>query len=235
MEPIRKLTVVEQAIDRIHQLILNGGLRNGDRLPSERELSNRLGISRPSLREAIRVLEMMGVIHVAHGNGMILQSSRIVDSVLRPLSFALLLNPATFEELFEVRRVIEAECAGRAAEMASQAMIDLMKQCLASLKANQHNRDLGIKTELTLHQLIAEAAGNAIFVQVLNSISDLLRKSRDVTVPHEGITDGTVRYQELIVAAIENRDSQTARSLMREHIEEVYARVYKKVTPNSMA
>jgi GntR family transcriptional repressor for pyruvate dehydrogenase complex len=168
IEPIKKTSVVEQAIGRIYDLILSRDLKEHDRLPPERELSEMLGISRNSLREAIRVLDMLGILRVDQGSGMVLDASRVSDSVTRHLSFALLLNREKLNELFEARLVIETECAGLAAERATSDEIAVLKSVHAELAATGADRERGIRCELLLHDLVARAARNSVLEKILS-------------------------------------------------------------------
>ncbi len=87
VKPIKKINVAEQAISKIYELVKENNLKVGDKLPPERELVKILEISRSSLREAIRALEMIGVINVTQGRGMVIESSKISNSIIKPLAF----------------------------------------------------------------------------------------------------------------------------------------------------
>lgn len=218
IETIKKSSVVESAIERIHDLIKNNDLKEGDRLPPERQLAEMLGISRNSLREAIRVLDMLGVLRVDHGSGMVLDTSRVSDSVTLHLSFALLLEKEKLRELFEARIAIETECAALAAERATAEEVAALRATFEELAASGSDRSGGIQAELRLHALIAKAAKNAVLEKMLSSLGDILRESRETTVPPSGVSAETIESQSRIIAAIEGRDAAAARDLMRRHI-----------------
>lgn len=225
VEPIKRTSVVEQAIDRIYDLILTQNLRENDRLPPERQLSEMLGISRNSLREAIRVLDMMGVLRVDQGSGMVIEASRVAESVGRHLSFALLLNREKLFELFEARLVIETECAGLAAGKATVEEVEEMKRVYSELTSMGTDRETGIQLELKLHNLVAKAARNSVLEKILSSLEDLLRESRETTVPASGVTQRTIESQERIIGAIARKDPAAARAFMYEHISAVADRL----------
>ncbi len=227
VEPIKRTSVVEQAIGRIYELIQSENLRERDRLPPERQLSEMLGISRNSLREAIRVLDMLGILRVDQGSGMVIDSSRVSDSVTRHLSFALLLNRDKLQELFEARLVIETECAGLAAERATAEEVEELRRVFGELEASGTDRERGIRSELRLHDLVARASRNSVLGRILESLRDILRESRETTVPTSGVTSRTIESQRRIVEAIGNRDAAAARDLMREHISAVAERIRK--------
>ncbi len=227
IEPIKKISVVEQAIDKIYDLIMQQNLQPNDRLPPERELSEMLGISRNSLREAIRVLDVLGIIRVDQGSGMVIDATKVSNAVTRHLSFALMLNRNKLDELFEARLVVETECAGMAAERASPAEIAELRAMYAKLVEFRMDRSKGIECELSLHALIAAAAHNVVLEEILTSLRQVLKESRETTVPSTGVTASTVESQEKIVDAIARRDKATARALMYEHISAVASRVRK--------
>lgn len=225
IEPIKKISVVEQAIEKIYDLIRTQDLKTNDRLPPERELSDMLGISRNSLREAIRVLDMLGIIRVDQGSGMVIDATKVSDTVTRHLSFALLLNRDKLRELFEARLVIETECAGLAAERATPGEIAELRAAYADLVESKADRAKGIQCELRLHSLTARIAHNVVLEQILSSLRQILRESRETTVPSSGVTATTVEYQEKIVDAIGRHDKAAARALMHEHLVAVAERV----------
>ena len=131
LEPDDREGVAQRVVNRILDMVRTGNLRAGDRLPSERELIEILGISRPSLREALRALSMLGVIESRHGGGAFV-SSLEPRALLAPLDFFLSLSPANLADSFESRRVIEVEIVRRAAGRASSADIADLHDMLAA-------------------------------------------------------------------------------------------------------
>lgn len=225
VEPIKRVSVVEQAISKIYDLILSQNLKENDKLPPERQLSEMLGISRNSLREAIRVLDMLGVLRVDQGSGMVIDSSRVSDAVTKHLTFALLMNREKLHELFEARIVVETECAGLAALRANEEERALLHRTYAELCASRSDRPKSIALEIELHTIIARAAHNSVLEKILNSLKQILKESREATVPHTGVTPETVKMHEKLIAAIDARDSQGAAALMRGHIAAVADRM----------
>ncbi len=225
IEPIVRVSVVEQALDKIYDLIIAQDLKTNDRLPPERELAEMLGISRNSLREAIRVLDVLGIIRVDQGSGMVIDATKVSNAVTMHLSFALMLNRDKFRELFEARLIFETECAGLAAERATDEEIAELKEAYSKLVANRADRAKGIEYELSLHAITARAAHNTVLEKILSSLRQVLRESREQTVPSSGVTPTTVELQEKIVDAISKHDKVLARALMYEHIAAVAERV----------
>ena len=228
VEPIKRKSIAEIAVERILELIQDQRLVEGDRLPTEKDLADTLAISRSTLREAIRVLDMMGIIKVEHGSGMVIHASKLSDSMLRPLRFSLMLHKHRLLELFETRRLIEVECTGLAAERATTEEISRIRASYERLLECVRDREAGIACEIDLHEQINRAAHNAILYEVLLSVKDLLRASRDFTVPANGVSEATIESHGSILAAIESRDVPKARQEMLRHLDEVYER-YKNL------
>lgn len=226
---IKRVSVVEQAIKSIYNLIRDSNLKANDYLPPERELSEMLGISRNSLREAIRVLDMLGIIRVEQGNGMVIDATRVSDSVTRHLSFALLLNRDKLFELFETRMFIETELAGLAAERANPEEIKELESTYAKLVEYKADRAKGIQIEFKLHALTAKAAHNSVLESIFSSLRQVLLESRETTVPSSGVTPTTIVLQGKIVNAIALHDKVAAREYMREHLSAVAGRVQLEV------
>lgn len=200
VEPIKRVSVVEQAISKIYDLILSQNLKENDKLPPERQLSEMLGISRNSLREAIRVLDMLGVVRVDQGSGMVIDSSRVSDAVTKHLTFALLMNREKMNELFEARLVVETECASLAALRASESERALLHRTYQELCESRTDRPKSIALEIELHNIVARAAHNSVLEKILNSLKQILKESREATVPHTGVTPETVKVHERLIA-----------------------------------
>jgi len=228
VEPIKRRSIAEIAIERILELIQQQGLKEGDRLPTEKELAETLAISRSTLRESIRVLDMMGIIKVEHGSGMVIHTSKLSDSILKPLRFSLMLHKHRLLELFETRRLIEVECTGLAANRATVEEVGRIRAIYERLLSCVDDRDQGISCEIELHEQINRSAHNAILYEVLLSVKNLLKVSRDVTVPANGVSPATIESHGKILEAIEARDALKARQEMLRHLDEVYER-YKNL------
>jgi GntR family transcriptional repressor for pyruvate dehydrogenase complex len=222
---IRKATVVELAIQKIYELIKEKNLKENDRLPTEYALTKMLGISRPSLREAIRVLNMFGIIRVDHGSGMVIDTKGLSESVLLSLNFALMLNRSSHRELFEARKMIEVECAGLAAERASEEDLCRLEQKYEQMRLSGDDRERAIQLEVDFHECIADAAKNIIIKKMLFSIRELLRESMHSTVPPSGISEATLGKHRELIEAFRTGNREMARSSMLRHLEEVYRRL----------
>jgi GntR family transcriptional repressor for pyruvate dehydrogenase complex len=134
LAPIQRTTVSEEIVKRLVSLILDAGLRPGDKLPSERELMARLAVGRSSLREAIKTLRALGIVKVTGGSGTFVANGNI-SALTQPLSWRLLMTEHITREVIEARRVVEVELASLAAERATPEDIAAISQRLETMKA----------------------------------------------------------------------------------------------------
>ena len=130
----------QQIVSRLLDLIQQRHLGPGDRLPAERELAATMGVSRSSLREALRALTVLGVCEMRHGTGTYV-SSLEPDLLVRPLSFVLSLSDGGFDQLFEARKVVEPAIAALAADRADDAALARFDACLEQAEEAMDDRD----------------------------------------------------------------------------------------------
>ncbi len=204
----------------IKDMITDGRLGPGARLPSERSLSEALGVSRPSVREAIRSLTAMHILESRHGSGTYV-SSLSLDELLRPLQFAVGLADSGIRDLFEVRALIEPGGAALAAERATDEELERIRTGAAESTAPELDQDQRGAADIEWHDLIVRCSHNGLLINVAQSISLLSVESRAITVRVPGILDQAVADHEQIAAAVCSRDPEAAREAMRGHLEHV--------------
>ncbi|HTJ34139.1 MAG TPA: FCD domain-containing protein [Dactylosporangium sp.] len=212
--PVRRSTAAAEAMRSIQEMIVDGRLAPGQRLPAERELSELLGISRPTLRETIRSLVSLNILESRHGSGTYV-AALSTGELLEPLQFVMALNERTVAELFEARLVIEPALAALAAARAGAADVAAMRSALASPDR--------VAADVTLHRLIAEAAGNPLLATMLQTLSTLGRASRALTSSRPGVLRRTAAEHQAIVDAIDRRDAAAAREAMTAHLTRIAA------------
>ena len=158
-QPLARRTYVAEAIRTIKDMILDGRLAPGQRLPPERSLSEALGVSRPTVREAIRSLQAMNILESRHGAGTFV-ASLSVDELLRPLQFVLSLAEGGLDHLFEVRLLLEPGAAALAAERASDEQVAGLRDCAARAEAEAiDDAEAMLRLDIELHERIFEACG----------------------------------------------------------------------------
>lgn len=218
-EPPARTSVAADAVDQIKQMILDGRLTPGQRLPSERVLSEALGLSRPTVREAIGAMVALNILESRQGSGTYVASLEIRD-LLEPLRFALALSPSGLQQLFEVRAMLEPKAAGLAARNASAEQIGALTACVRASSPHR-SFDRFVELDVELHTLVAVASGNEILIHVLASLSELGVESRRKTVRKPGVVKQSTADHERIAAAISDRDAAKAELAMLEHLHNV--------------
>lgn len=217
------------AVHAIQEMILSGRLTPGQRLPAERELSELLGISRPTLRETIRSLVSLNILESRHGAGTFV-ASLDASALLAPLQFVMALHGRTVDELFEARLVLEPALAALAATRVTDEQVTALRALTEGVPApqgavdsahdvyNAHDPQDSVELDVRLHRLVAQAAGNVLLSTMLESLSALGRTSREVTAAEPGVLRQTARDHAAIVDAIAGRDPAAARAAMAAHL-----------------
>lgn len=202
---------------RIRELALTENLGAGDRLPSERELARRLGVSRTSLREALTALRIEGLIDVRHGNGIYLLQSP-ADSV-PPISPELAARHPGLPSLGEVRNTLEALAAELAAERRTDADLARMVAAIRAMEAGLAAGEDGIEGDRMFHAAVLDAAANPVLDELLGSLAEGAAQIAAASLGRPGQPPRSLAAHRLILDAIIVRDRELARRLMREHLE----------------
>lgn len=222
--PVKTKKVYEEIVEQIKKLIVDGKLQPGDKLLSERELSERLNVSRASVREAFSALEMMGVISIRPGEGSFVRQVSY-DGMLEPLSFLLQVELNDIMQLLEVRKILEVEMAALAANRATDADLEDIRRAANSMLDEFNDGGIGDKADVDFHVTVAKAAHNQILMKVMNTISDLTTSTfrtimqKLYLVENMPIVLYNAHYS--VYEAIAARDPNQARIKMREHITSV--------------
>lgn len=216
---IRRERLYKQVADQIQQLIVAESLKPGDKLPSERELAERLGLSRTVVREAIHTLSIRGLVHVKPGCGAYVRELRPEDAAASmELLLKLRQTPRWIENLYEVRRMIEVEIAGLAAERATADDLRALEEAVAGMEAHAGDAERFTECDLAFHAALAAATQNELFCALLDSIGHLWREM--IRLSYEAPTaprDG-VHYHRQILRCVQQRDVDGARRTMLEHV-----------------
>jgi len=202
-------------------------LKPGDLLPPERELVQLLGVSRGSVRDAIRSLELMGLLEPRQGIGTVVRDP--VSAPANPLTAALLERQRTVEELLDVRKMIEPPLAGRAALHASSNELDDMQQILVRQEAKVQRGELATDEDSEFHYAIALASDNRVVLKVVDVLMELLKKTRERSLQVEGRQQQSLAGHRRILAALKQGDAKAAEAAMRRHLEEIENIVLQKL------
>jgi len=212
------MAVTDEAIARIRDLIKSGGLRPGDRLPPEKELSESLGLSRNSLREAVKALEMINILDVRRGDGTYVTNLR-PSSAMDAMSFVLeLQQDETILDLLEVRRMLEAAAGAKAAALITAEQLQELRDLLGQVGPESDVESL-VAHDLAFHRQISTLAGNEFLCDLLDVVAgrtSRVRVWRGIT--QEGAIERTLGEHALIVAALELRDAALVSARLTAHV-----------------
>jgi GntR family transcriptional regulator, transcriptional repressor for pyruvate dehydrogenase complex len=218
-EVVRRNKVYEEVAKQIERLILKK-LKPGDKLPSERELAEMLQVSRSSIRDAIRGLELLGLVEPRQGAGTIVRE-RSSDASVNPFANALKRRQNLVTELLDFRKMLEPPLAARAATHASADEISEMEDILQRQEKTQGQGDAAIAEDAEFHYSIALASGNSVVLKVIDTLMDLLRDTRQHSLQVEGRAEKSLAGHRRILSAIKRHDAEAAKAAMRRHIEDV--------------
>lgn len=217
---VRKGRRYEQVAAQVQRLIASGALRPGDRLPPERELAAKFGVGRSSLRDAIRTLEVMGIVESRHGSGTVVRDLS-TDSLVVPLASVLAHKRELVAELLDVRRMIEPALAARAAANATEEELSRLEDILRRQAEKVRRGERSIEEDSEFHYAIALAARNSVVLRVLDVLMDLLRESRARSLQVPGRPERSCAGHRRILRAIKRRDGPAAEAAVRKHLKEI--------------
>lgn len=227
-EAVKKTKVYEKVAQQIQGLIRDGLLKPGDRLPPERELAETFQVSRSSLRDAIRVLEVMGLVVPRQGEGTVVKDLT-ADSLVHPLANILAHKRELVGELLDLRRILEPPLAARAAAHATDEELENLEAILKRQKEKVERGELAMEEDSEFHYAIARAARNSVILKVVDVFMDLLKGSRERSLQVEGRLQKSFAGHRRILNAIKRRDAHGAEIAMRRHIEEIEGMVLTKI------
>lgn len=211
----RPPSLVESVCGKLAEIARHDSRHEDGRLPTERELSAQLGVSRSVVREAAKRLELQGLIEIRQGSGM-----KVVDKLHKPLSSALsLLVPDAQQRLThltEVRLALEPENARLAAQRASEDQMGALREAHERLEQAQDSEQQ-VQADMDFHRLLAEASGNPISALLMQSLSELMQAS--LAHGYRRVTPAlAIKQHGAILTAIEKRDPASAARVMQRHL-----------------
>ena len=224
LEPVKRSRLWEDIVTQILQLMSDGNLTAGSRLPSERELASRLGVSRPSVREAMRQLELMGVIESRQGAGAFVKEVSDEDLV-QPLALLLRGRKHLLRDILETRKVIEPQLARLAAQQAMPSDVAQLEDMVCRQRAKVQAGKLAIEEDTVFHHLLAQASGNRVLLLLVESCMDLLRESRKRNLQSPERANRSVEGHADLLQAIKDHDADRAFELMVRHLDGIEAAI----------
>ncbi|MFF8943941.1 FadR/GntR family transcriptional regulator [Streptomyces sp. NPDC014864] len=219
------MAVTDAAIEKIKAMIVSGALRPGDRLPKEGELAAELGLSRNSLREAVRALSLLGILDVRQGDGTYV-TSLDPQLLLRTLGFVLDFHrDDAMPEFLAVRRILEPAATALAASRITERQLDALSARLDALGPDPSVEEL-VACDLEFHRGIALSSGNSVLRALLDGLPGPAARARIRRGPaREDAVGRTLREHRAILAALRDRDAEAARSWATVHLASVERRL----------
>ncbi|QIP87311.1 FadR family transcriptional regulator [Streptomyces sp. Tu 2975] len=215
------MAVTDEAIEKIKGMIVSGALRPGDRLPKESELAAELGLSRNSLREAVRALSLIRILDVRQGDGTYV-TSLDPQLLLEALSFVVDFHrDDTVLEFLAVRRILEPAATAMAASRIPEAELDTLTARLDALGTDPSVEEL-VAADLDFHRRIVGAAGNSVLCSLLDGLSGPTTRARVWRgLTQEDAVTRTLHEHRAILAALRDRDGEAARAWATVHVASV--------------
>lgn len=214
LEPIARPRLYEELVRRLLAYIQETGLAVGDRMPPERDLAERLGVSRASVRQAIVVLDVQGVVHVRQGGGTYV---RRIPTSLTPLH-ELLRRKRRLPEVLETREALEVKVAELAAIRRTSADLAAIDHAVDWMAAKVEAGEMGADADRAFHTAIAEASKNAILTGVIESLAQPIEESRLESLSQPGRPHLSLQAHRSIATAVLKRDPVAAGTAMRSHL-----------------
>jgi DNA-binding FadR family transcriptional regulator len=219
--PIQSSKVFEKIAEQIEKRILSGELRSGDRLPTERELSEQFQASRTAVREAMKTLAQRGLVDMRPGRGTI-----VIDGTSQAMRHSLGLmmmvgQAGNSANLVEVREIIEPGIAALAAVRATEEEITAMREAVRVMDDNLNEANAFIAADNDFHRALAKGTQNALILTLVDSIVDLLSEQRKQIFSLSGAPERGQIHHKRILDSVVQHDAEAAREAMRAHLQQV--------------
>ena len=225
LNPVKKTRISEEIVGQIYELIRDGVLKPGDRLPAERDLAQQLNVSRASVREAMHLLDMKGIVVIRPGAGTFITEDT-VEAIAQAFSSLLSGNGNAASDVFEMRLLLEPHVVRLAADRATDADIRRMNEVLDAQEADIASGGTGVEYDAEFHFAIANATKNSALVIVTQTISDILSQSREESLLSTERSRLSLQSHRKILEAIEDRAPGVAEEAMHRHIADIDREVH---------
>nr|WP_284739243.1 FadR/GntR family transcriptional regulator [Pseudomonas sp. CG7] len=213
---ISSSTVVNSVVEKLRAALARGQWRSGDMLPGQRELAEQLGISRPSLREAVSVLETLGLVRSMRGKGVVVLEANLNDTVSEGSAMA----GASLEDLLQLRYTLEPFIVGLVAQSISSKEVGQLRLTLMDMREalEANDSDACANAYIAFHEELFALTSNPIFQNVVQQTSNALKQSADVLRNSPEHLAERLEENEAVVRAIRGKNSAQASAEMRRHI-----------------
>jgi GntR family transcriptional repressor for pyruvate dehydrogenase complex len=217
--PVRRSRIYEDIVRQIQDRLADEHLQPGDRLPGERELAETLSVSRQSVREALRVLDYLGVVEVRPGEGTFVATTppSPVDASL----YSLLSERTFLLDIVEARQILEDGIVQLAARRATKDDLETLSEMLAARERDLASGRHDVGGDLAFHTQLAEATGNAVLVSAMRHLNEMWLRSREKTGRRPTSPLKALRYHWQILQAVRRRHVAAARRVLRRHLQDM--------------
>lgn len=220
-KPIERESVAEKVAQRIIDMVTARALKPGDQLPPERELALSLNVSRPSVREAIRGLSILGVVKSRQGGGAYI-TKLDGDALLGPIQFFLSLEDVNIRELYDARSLIESDVARRAAENIDRETLTRLENILAEQKLMLNDARAFRVSDFEFHEAIWIGSGNAFLKRIGESLNVLGLEFRKRRAESTGVLQQSFNDHRILLDALQLRNADAAAKAAEQHMQNVY-------------
>ena len=217
---VKRRRLYEEIVQQFHALIRQGALKHGDRLPSERELSDQFQVSRSSVREAIRSLELQGLVVSKRGSGTFINTENL-EAALDLVAANLNVGEAALQDVFEMRHLMEPHIAALAAQRATTDEVEAMRDILDEQQRQVDSGETGVESDTAFHFALASATHNSALVKVVSAIEDILQMSRDRSLQEPGRPQRSLASHCQILEMVEMGNVIGAQQAMDHHLTSV--------------
>ncbi|PKB67843.1 MAG: hypothetical protein BZY81_03680 [SAR202 cluster bacterium Io17-Chloro-G4] len=231
---VQRRRLYEDIVQQFHSLIRQGVLQHGARLPSERMLAEQFNVSRSSVREAIRSLELQGLVVSRRGSGTFINTEAI-ESVVALLASTLSTGNETMKEIFEVRHLLEPQIAAVAATRADQDEVQRLADILEEQQQQLAQGETGVDADTAFHFALAAATHNSALVKVVSAVEDILRLSRDKSLQEPGRAKRSLDSHRQILEKVRSGDAEGARTAMEYHLTSVEPANISTIQPSAIS
>lgn len=216
-EPVRdELSLYKRVSQQIEQAILSGELKPGDMLPPERVMGKQFGVSRTVIREALKALELQGLLEIQQGRGAMVavpNPNSVASSMIRYLR----VEDSPMWALHELRSILEIEIAALASERRETQDLDTLTDLVAKMSEQVSSPSRYAELDLEFHRALTNSAHNPLFSLVLDPFMTLLRESRRLGATVPDAQQRSLEAHRQVLAAVRDQDPVTARAAMKEH------------------
>lgn len=224
--PVLKQNLADRLARRIRAMIAEGNYKEGDRLPAIMEMARRFGVGHPSLREALKKLETMGVVEIRHGSGVYVTRSHDV-LVVAATDYTGTVTKKLLLDLVQARMPLEIQSVALAARNAEDGHLQEMRRVLTTAGENLQDDDMLNNINMSFHHQIALASGNAVLTQLLAVLHELFSDEQRLILGIFGSREKDHQEHIGILEALEKRDEALAVNRMKKHLEGVESAVRK--------